>query len=544
MSSTESFCIPSNPDISGIGVRTAVYAQNLLSIWPAAWALHDGKVTPMELECIETQSTTVLVTAFALLVSAVIQASRAGGISNYHATLVLNLSWMNNTNLFIYILLYVASRFNGGKEEEEDAEEDDADALSSKSLVWRILSEAKRACKNPVIIIGSLHLSLMAIVGTWLWSRPVKFGSSSPCSLSVTLSIIGKDVPLGSEGLRIWSILAYSILLVPLLNLILPIAFLSLPLFLRYWWAKEWNVVKFSMGLDVLCLIDILLVINTEVTIKKNSKRPGFLGAGEKDWTFGQTLALLLLLLPLRDLGESIMEKRAASLGKRLVKSSEKGETDVVRYLLGAGAKSNSLDPSLRIAAEKGYAEIVRLLITRGADVNNKDSSNVTPLHLAAKNGHLDAVQLLVDNKATLNIQTTLFSFPLHDAVEGGNLYVVRYLVEHNADVDPPSVFGATPLFLAARWGHFEIAKFLVEHGADVNARGPGDFDIPNILRAAADDGYLDIVELLIKQERNPTEREKRWKSVLEIAIKRGYGQMQTRAQDEIAAHNPTAQSQ
>jgi hypothetical protein len=66
--------IPANPDISGIGVRAAIYGQNLLSFVPAFYALVDGRVDGKELETIETQSTTILVTAFAILISTIVQA--------------------------------------------------------------------------------------------------------------------------------------------------------------------------------------------------------------------------------------------------------------------------------------------------------------------------------------------------------------------------------------------------------------------------------------------------------------------------------------
>jgi hypothetical protein len=52
--------IPANPDISGIGVRAAIYAQNLLSFVPAFYALVDGRVDGKELQTIEAQSTTIL----------------------------------------------------------------------------------------------------------------------------------------------------------------------------------------------------------------------------------------------------------------------------------------------------------------------------------------------------------------------------------------------------------------------------------------------------------------------------------------------------
>jgi hypothetical protein len=104
--STMDCLIPADPDIAGIGVRAATYAQNFLSFIPAVFALLDGKVELNELKMVEKQSTTILITAFAILISAVIQ-SLTFGLSSFHATIILDLSWMNNTNTFIYFLLYI-----------------------------------------------------------------------------------------------------------------------------------------------------------------------------------------------------------------------------------------------------------------------------------------------------------------------------------------------------------------------------------------------------------------------------------------------------
>ncbi|KAH0586527.1 hypothetical protein H2248_007754, partial [Termitomyces sp. 'cryptogamus'] len=68
--------------ISGIGVRAAVYIQNFLSFVPAIAALTDGKVTFTELESLEAQSTAILNTALAILISTVVQAHRENGIEN------------------------------------------------------------------------------------------------------------------------------------------------------------------------------------------------------------------------------------------------------------------------------------------------------------------------------------------------------------------------------------------------------------------------------------------------------------------------------
>ncbi|KAJ7756622.1 hypothetical protein B0H16DRAFT_1253440, partial [Mycena metata] len=96
-------------DIPGIGVRTATYIQNLLGFIPAISALWDGEVASYELEAIETESMTILITAFALLIATIVQA-RISRLTMFHANIILGLSWMNNTNMFIYLLLYIQKR--------------------------------------------------------------------------------------------------------------------------------------------------------------------------------------------------------------------------------------------------------------------------------------------------------------------------------------------------------------------------------------------------------------------------------------------------
>ena len=103
---TATCTIPANPDISGIGVRIAIYVQTILCFILAIWALLDGDVTAEELEYSEMQTTTNLVLAFAILISSIVQ-GRTLGMSSYHGNIVLLMSWMNNTNAFVYFVLYI-----------------------------------------------------------------------------------------------------------------------------------------------------------------------------------------------------------------------------------------------------------------------------------------------------------------------------------------------------------------------------------------------------------------------------------------------------
>ncbi|KAJ6526099.1 hypothetical protein B0H19DRAFT_881804, partial [Mycena capillaripes] len=103
----------SNPDVSGVGVRVAIYAQNLTCFLPVIVHLWDRKISRDELKGIKDQSIGMLAVAFAILLTTIILAKGAGGdqkITSYHAAVVLDLSWMNNTSTWIWFILYVHHR--------------------------------------------------------------------------------------------------------------------------------------------------------------------------------------------------------------------------------------------------------------------------------------------------------------------------------------------------------------------------------------------------------------------------------------------------
>jgi hypothetical protein len=102
--------IPSNPDVTGIGVHIAIYAQNLLCFLPVVVNLWDGNISRDELKGIKDQSIGMLAVAFSILITTIVLARGAGGdqtITSYHAAIVLFLSWLNNTSTWIWFILYV-----------------------------------------------------------------------------------------------------------------------------------------------------------------------------------------------------------------------------------------------------------------------------------------------------------------------------------------------------------------------------------------------------------------------------------------------------
>jgi hypothetical protein len=221
--------------------------------------------------------------------------------------------------------------------------------------------------KGLVLILGSLHLSMMAVLGVWLWKNTLSFGTDKTANLcgidhSSTV-ILGARVPLAAKGLRIFSIVFYAIFLIPGGNLLTPILlFLSLFRLHRLWycvfkrhslepnfppaslpasrWRRLYNALKHPTGVGMLILLAINLVflVDIELTLRRNRD---LVSSGESLWTFGQILAMLLLVLPIRDL--KVFKDRRDN--------------------------SSALEAAIRGGADK---EILWELVNMGADINLK----------------------------------------------------------------------------------------------------------------------------------------------------------------------------
>ncbi|KAH6902469.1 hypothetical protein BKA70DRAFT_672367 [Coprinopsis sp. MPI-PUGE-AT-0042] len=389
--------IPANPDIAGIGVRAAIYVQNLLAILSALWALWDGKVTAGKLEYAEMQTTTNLILAFAILISSMVQASTLG-ISNYHANIVLMMSWMNNTNAFVYFILYVHHKIglpeaeggvgvtwrdwvkhvknnfsftlSGIKRPDTEAGADSSDETKSDDQGAKVL------VKRYVLVLGSLHLTLMAALGVWLWSdlqlfglgnrKPGDFQSANALAVNkAVVAILGQGVSLGSSTLRIASLVIYSIFLVPGINLIAPMIVFLATYFgcRRIPFTQKWEVLPAFVGLGILFAINLVFIVDIELTRDLNHCLQA---EDEADWGFGQILAILLLLLPLRDLVEAILarrlKKRQGELEEDLHEAIEREEYDRVKRAIERGSSFPSpKSPALEILESRIYKWGTRL---------------------------------------------------------------------------------------------------------------------------------------------------------------------------------------
>lgn len=183
---------------------------------------------------------------------------------------------------------------------------------------------AKILIKRFVILLGTLHLTLMAAFGIWMWTDPVTFGTdaareANKCAVaSATIAIVGGPVPMGAKALRIASLVLYAFFVMPGLNLILPMAFFLFLYFRCHYLppaGADEAIVKgvrsarpALVGLVVLLIINVIFLFDIEVTLRRNKLLQN--DREETQWGFGQILAILLLCLPLRDVLETLLDRK------------------------------------------------------------------------------------------------------------------------------------------------------------------------------------------------------------------------------------------
>jgi len=129
-------------------------------------------------------------------------------------------------------------------------------------------------------------------------------------------------------------------------------------------------------------------------------------------------------------------------LVKPLYFASQRGQDEVVSYLLSLGAQPNSttdLGTALGIAARGNHAGIVAALLAAGANPNLPGGENkVMPLHQAAERGAIEAARLLLQNGADVNAVTVRYGWPaIHFAELKDRTEMVAFLREMGAGPAP-----------------------------------------------------------------------------------------------------------
>lgn len=149
-----------------------------------------------------------------------------------------------------------------------------------------------------------------------------------------------------------------------------------------------------------------------------------------------------------------------------LMKSSAKGNLEIVKMLLGLSVASNQYsltrdildnvskkanvwlcnrtnETALHIALKKNYNEIIKLLI------DLQDEKGYTELINSSENNNIEIVKLLLTNKANTNLQTVDGFTSLILASKNGYTEIVRLLLTNKANVDLQTKDNKTALMVA-----------------------------------------------------------------------------------------------
>jgi len=260
-----------------------------------------------------------------------------------------------------------------------------------------------------------------------------------------------------------------------------------------------------------------------------------------------------------------------------LMFAAQKGDADISRILIKAGAKVNEPQPrtgltALMVASAMVHPKAVDALLEAEADANIADTNGYAALHKVVrdsdygidpnrKNDVVAIVKTLLKHGANPNLRiqqdkekaaeeikrganafygrrtaltvteiTLTGATPVLLAAEVNNLDAIKVLVEAGADTNIATESGTTPLMMASGAGTdvqrarepeeravvVQTARYLVEHGADVNKAGQFGW---TALHAAAYQGMNDEIEFLVSKGAKIDQKDEFGQTALSISM-------------------------
>ncbi len=196
------------------------------------------------------------------------------------------------------------------------------------------------------------------------------------------------------------------------------------------------------------------------------------------------------------------------------------GEREALRELLDATPSlAGTPDPDsglsgLMTALYYGQPETADLFIERGVTLNQFE---------AAASGQIDRLQELLEAQPARIDDYSPDGFQaLGLAAFFGQAEPARWLLERGAQVNMPSqnALRVMPLHSAVAASNLEIARALIDHGADVNAVQNDEF---TPLMAAAQNGQMEMIELLLSHDARPDAKRANGQSAADFAREGGH---------------------
>ena len=182
-----------------------------------------------------------------------------------------------------------------------------------------------------------------------------------------------------------------------------------------------------------------------------------------------------------------------------LMKASQKGQTDIVKILLDAGANNDLQDSfgdsALVWASMEGHSNCVKMLLDAGANTDLQSRNGWCALMAASRRGHPVCVKLLLNAGANRDLQNSVGCSALILASSWNHPHCVKLLLNAGANTELQDSDGASALVAASKRGHPECVKLLLDAGVNTNLQKSNG---ASALIEASKEGHSDCVKLIL----------------------------------------------
>jgi ankyrin repeat protein len=182
------------------------------------------------------------------------------------------------------------------------------------------------------------------------------------------------------------------------------------------------------------------------------------------------------------------------------------------------------------MAAKGGYLSLTKTLLDKGANLHLSTNDGDTAVMLAAKGGHREVVDLLMARRAKIP-STGKDGQDMIFAAIRGDLERIKDLVDKGADIEAKSVGGGgrNGLFWAAAMGNVDAERFFLEKDNEAETQQKNQQKpkpkkkADDSLNFAASNGKLEIVRLLVDNNRDPNYKDRDGETALTLAAENGH---------------------
>ncbi len=174
----------------------------------------------------------------------------------------------------------------------------------------------------------------------------------------------------------------------------------------------------------------------------------------------------------------------------------------------------------LMAAAAKDRPNMIEPLIAGGAKVEATDTDGWTAIHYAANNGNWRSIEKLIAAKANLNAAAKDGWTAMMMALDGGKGGIAEKLVKAEAKMPTAWPDGASSLIHAVSGRDLGAVRIVLASNPKIDEAAEDGF---TPLSIAAYDGDAQIVMELLRAGANPSIKDKKGKTALDLATEREY---------------------